>query len=423
MTAQVTMLTMLVAAIFKVQILSKELQGVLKQHYDLLFLEACVRPALILSHIHKVPVILISSFGAIMGTNSLIGTPNHPLLYPVSFRQRIYNLTFWEKVRGMYDHLNYEWIYQTYEAEEDEMLRSIFGPDIPKLRKLGDNIDMFFVNMFPIWLDNQPMPPNVITIGGLHEAPERELPKDLKSYLDTSKHGVIYMSFGTNIQPSILPPQMVKMMMKVFSELPYDVIWKWNMEMEDKPKNIKLFKWLPQPDLLKHPKLKLFITQGGLQSTEESITAGVPLIGIPMFSDQWYNTEKYLKHGIGLQLELGTFTEEDFKKTIVTVIEDNSFRNNIIKLRTLMYDQPQAPLERAIWWTEYVLRHGGAKHLRAPAANMSWTEYYEVKLLLTLGSIFFTIIVILMIILNYIFKFIINSPNVKNKYLIKNKNN
>ncbi|CAH0715016.1 unnamed protein product, partial [Brenthis ino] len=38
------------------------------------------------------------------------------------------------------------------------------------------------------------------------------------------------------------------------------------------------------------------------------------------------------------------------------------------KLHTIMLDPPQTPLERAVWWTEYVLRHSDALYLRFPAA-------------------------------------------------------
>lgn len=37
----------------------------------------------------------------------------------------------------------------------------------------------------------------------------------------------------------------------------------------------------------------------------------------------------------------------------------------------LLKDQRTTPLETAIYWTEYVLRHNGAYHLQTPARNLS----------------------------------------------------
>ncbi|CAB3245073.1 unnamed protein product [Arctia plantaginis] len=153
-----------------------------------------------------------------------------------------------------------------------------------------------------------------------------------------------------------------------------------NEELSGRTENIRILKWLPQSDLLRHPKIKLFITQGGLQSTDEAISAGVPLIGIPMLADQWYNVQKYVYHGIGEELDFETLTEEQLTNTIYKILTNESYRHNIIRLRTLMLDQPMKPLERAIWWIEHVLRHGGAKHLRAPSANVSWSQYLELEL-------------------------------------------
>lgn len=52
------------------------------------------------------------------------------------------------------------------------------------------------------------------------------------------------------------------------------------------------------------------------------MTAGVPVIGIPMLGDQWYNTEKYVYHKVGVRLNLGSLTEEQFRNAINTVIGD-----------------------------------------------------------------------------------------------------
>ena len=75
--------------------------------------------------------------------------------------------------------------------------------------------------------------------------------QDLASYLESSKNGVIYISFGTNVKPSLLPAEKLKIFKKVFSELPYDILWKWDSDkFSDCPKNVKFAKWLPQSDLL-----------------------------------------------------------------------------------------------------------------------------------------------------------------------------
>ncbi|XP_072946226.1 UDP-glycosyltransferase UGT5-like [Epargyreus clarus] len=180
--------------------------------------------------------------------------------------------------------------------------------------------------------------------------------------------GVIYVSFGTNVPSSLLPPQTIQIMIKVFSELPYDVLWIWNTDLPEKSSNIKIFNCVPQADLLHHKNIKLFITQGGLQSTDESIAAGVPLIGFPMIADQYYQDNT---------IKLRTLRNDQSQKPLEHAIWWTDYRENMKRLRTIINDQLQTPLERAIWWIEHVLRYGGAKHLRAPASNMSWTEYYE----------------------------------------------
>ena len=72
-----------------------------------------------------------------------------------------------------------------------------------------------------------------------------------------------------------------------------------------------------------HPNVKLFITQGGLQSTDEAITAGVPVIGIPMLGDQWYNVERYEYHKIGQGLHMETLTEKEVIDTVKKIIGDD----------------------------------------------------------------------------------------------------
>ncbi|CAG4992151.1 unnamed protein product [Colias eurytheme] len=405
------------AKILETQLQTEDVKRIIRGergNFDLLILEAAVRPALVFSHIFKVPVIQMSSFGAMLNSNSIVGAPSHPFLYPWILNQRLYNLTLWDKVQELTNRLTIEHIYASYEPLEEEMLRRVVDPNVPSLHELSNNVHLMFYNSHPIWSDQQPVPPNVVYVGGIHKNPRKELPQDLKSYLDSSKNGVIYMSFGNNLKPSLLPLEKVQMLTRIFSELPQNVLWRWDVDIANKSANVKTMQWVPQSDLLRHPNVKLFIMQGGLQSTEEAIDAGVPLIGIPMLADQWYNVEKYIYFGIGKRLDMERSTEEEFRAAIKTVLEDKSYRENVIKLRNLLNDQPQSALERAVWWTEYVLRHGGAKHLRAAAANMPWTQYYEIELVLMFLAVIFTFIGVLGAVLYYVWR-MLNRISVKVK--------
>jgi glucuronosyltransferase len=39
-------------------------------------------------------------------------------------------------------------------------------------------------------------------------------------------------------------------------------------------------------------------------------------------------------------------------------------------------DQPLTPLEQAVFWTEYVIRHKGAPHMRSAVLDLSWYQYF-----------------------------------------------
>ena len=44
--------------------------------------------------------------------------------------------------------------------------------------------------------------------------------------------------------------------------------------------------WLPQQEILAHPKTILFFTHFGMHGALEAIWYGVPMVGFPLFSDQ-----------------------------------------------------------------------------------------------------------------------------------------
>lgn len=134
---------------------------------------------------------------------------------------------------------------------------------------------------------------------------------------------MIYFSLGSNIKSKFLEESKRKLINEVFSDLPYNILWKFeDEELIGKPSNVKINKWLPQQDILGHPNIKLFITQGGLQSMEEAVMNGVPLLAIPFIADQYANAARIEKLGIGLQLHYSSLTKEAFKTSILTILRE-----------------------------------------------------------------------------------------------------
>jgi glucuronosyltransferase len=73
-------------------------------------------------------------------------------------------------------------------------------------------------------------------------------------------------------------------------------------------------------------------------------------------------------------LDIATLTKEQLKAAIEEVMTGN-YTNNIKKLREIVHDTPMKPVDKAAWWVEYVIRHGGTSHLDYPGRHVPFWKY------------------------------------------------
>jgi len=86
--------------------------------------------------------------------------------------------------------------------------------------------------------------------------------------------------------------------------------------------NIKIRDWLPQNDLLGHKKLRTFVSHAGINSVYESLYRGVPVVAIPLFSDQFDNALQMLERGVALVVDYETLTVDGLFNAIQRVINE-----------------------------------------------------------------------------------------------------
>jgi glucuronosyltransferase len=177
-----------------------------------------------------------------------------------------------------------------------------------------------------------PTSPAVIQAGGLQCVPPKSLPRDLESFVDGSGDaGFIIVSFGSILRGADVSDNIRRLFLSTFTQLPQKILWKWENEMEHKndsssiPSNVKLLPWMPQQDLLGHPKIRLFITHGGIFSNQEAVYHGVPLIVLPVYSDQPVNAQKAQDDGYGIRLDWGDLNEEILLNAIQTILSNSRY--------------------------------------------------------------------------------------------------
>ncbi|XP_071111018.1 UDP-glucuronosyltransferase 1-2-like [Haliotis cracherodii] len=213
--------------------------------------------------------------------------------------------------------------------------------------------------------------PNVKLIGSLSTTIPKPLPDKYKKFMDEAKEGVVIVSFGSNVKR--IPDEISSRLLESFSRTSYRFIFK-SEKIANVGSDILVTDWMPQSDLLSHPKTKLFITHCGANGQNEAFLNGVPMIGFPIFAEQPYNAKKLGYFGFGIAMDLKTFTVDDLVSNINEVIQNSSYSQKIKKAAEITKLRERSGKDEAVYWIEHVLKYGGA-HLRSYCQDMPLYQY------------------------------------------------
>ncbi|KAF8573263.1 glycosyltransferase family 1 protein [Ramaria rubella] len=213
----------------------------------------------------------------------------------------------------------------------------------------------------------------------LHSCPEMVWLDGLVE--ENPQASVILVNFGTS---GMVKPRQLQAILDGFAELQanettssFRILWRIsddhyahlfgsdNVSNNSIPSYIHFIPWFcSQSAVLHHPAVRLFVSHAGINSPQEAILSGVPILAIPCFGDQLAMAMRIADSGVGLFLPPGSFTSRMFTQAVAQIIAPQStFSAKVQMLRNVLISDP-AGLGRTQGANviEAVLRRG-YKHL------------------------------------------------------------
>ncbi|XP_064192102.1 UDP-glucuronosyltransferase 2B1-like [Anguilla rostrata] len=377
------------------------MQSLQISQYDVVLTDPVMAGGVLLAHYLSLPLVYNVRW-TVMGEGHFAIAPS-PLSYvPIPGQELTDTMNFFQRIENMLTHC-VSWFHVEYNIKP--LVNSLSH------RYIGSELDFIqLVQAADIWLMRvdfvfefpRPTMPNVVYMGGFQCKPANPLPEDLEEFVQSSgEHGVIIMSLGTIF--SELPHDLADEIAAAFAQLPQRVIWR---HTGDRPatlgNNTRLVSWMPQNDLLGHPKIRVFVAHGGTNGIQEAIYHGIPIVGLPLIFDQPDNLNRMKVKGAAKIVDIVTLDRNIFLKALQEVLYEPSYRMNMQRLSMLHRDQPMKPLDRALFWIEFVMRHKGAAHLRTESYRMPWYVYHSVDVIGVLLAAMLFILLIIMFVIKYL---------------------
>ncbi|XP_022098652.1 UDP-glucuronosyltransferase 2C1-like isoform X1 [Acanthaster planci] len=306
-------------------------------------------------------------------------TPSHPAYVPERFSAVSDTMTIRERLKNYLLYWVMSYSYDKY----------VLTPYDKLLQKRNIRPDANFFQLLTeakLWIFNsdfvvdfpRPLNPQVKFVGGFLAGSAKPLNQEWQSFVDgAGEHGIVIMALGTLISDE-LTDQQAESIASSLALLSQKVAWSYSGKL---PKtlgnNTKVVKWLPQNDLLGHPKTRAFISHGGLNSIHQCIYHAVPMVGIPVFGDQKDNFIRLGAKGMSVLLDIHQLTERSIYDATVEIIYNETYKEAVQRYSAIARDRvtPMTALEEVAYWVEYAVRHG-TDHLKPRAMQLSFVQYY-----------------------------------------------
>ncbi|KAK0409464.1 hypothetical protein QR680_004553 [Steinernema hermaphroditum] len=301
-------------------------------------------------------------------------------------------MTFVQRVKSQIGQILFPVIYPgMIPNPQTALFRKHIDPNFPDLRALGKECPLVMVNSNELYDLPRPILHKVVYIGGLgmKKLDAKPLEGEFKAAVEKAEK-VIIMAFGSVANAPDMPDSWKEAFMKAFARFP-NVQFVLRYDADDlkksAPKNVLFSKWIPQADLLQHPKTAAFISHGGYNSLQETINAGKPIITIPLFGDQPRNGRIAAKHGIGYLISKGDVTEENVVKAIQAILSEEKYTAAARRFNQMLEKKPIQPETLLVRWTEFLGEFKQLDNLVPYGTKLGFIQYHNLDVIFVILSL------------------------------------
>ena len=188
----------------------------------------------------------------------------------------------------------------------------------------------------------RPLPASIVMTGPMLPSSPPPLPDDMHRWLADGPP-VVYANFGTL---ATLSPAQLAAIERALTSPDFRALWIRRgdpahaetgarhrrsssgdpADPKPVPGTVRVMPWGPPPlAVLAHPNVKVFVTHSGVNSVYESIVAGTPMVGIPMFADQRDMAVRAADAGVGLWFDKQRLDAAALTEGIARVVREPSF--------------------------------------------------------------------------------------------------
>jgi MGT family glycosyltransferase len=109
-------------------------------------------------------------------------------------------------------------------------------------------------------------------------------------------------------------------------------------ELGDVPANVQIETYVPFSKVL--PRCAALLCHGGFNTVMSAVVAGVPVVCVPLGSDQDFNARVCQKEGFGLSIDPEDATVDRLRQAIRRILDERRFTNKIRAFRREMAAAP-----------------------------------------------------------------------------------